>query len=59
MVRVTRNEASYKACAKLFTKYQMAVHNEPPAECDEKAFCEFLIDTPLKVTFFCSLLLEK
>lgn len=57
MIRLGRNEATYKVSAKLFTKYQLAVHNEPPEECDEKAFFEFLVDSPLKVNNVILLLL--
>lgn len=41
--------------AELFAKYQIAVHNESDAECDEQQFFNFLVDTPLKV-IFCSVL---
>uniref|UniRef100_A0A1Y1MAI0 arginyltransferase n=1 Tax=Photinus pyralis TaxID=7054 RepID=A0A1Y1MAI0_PHOPY len=50
---MSRNHPTFKQSSQLFKKYQMAVHNEPANECGEKQFCEFLVDTPLKVMFFC------
>lgn len=37
--------------AKLFKKYQMAIHEDPPDECDEKTFFDFLVKCPWKVHF--------
>jgi arginine-tRNA-protein transferase len=33
----------------LFAKYQMAIHNETPEECNPQLFYEFLVDSPLEV----------
>jgi len=35
----------------LFKKYQMAIHNDPPEQCDRKSFFNFLIKSPLQVYF--------
>jgi len=32
----------------LFAKYQMAIHNETPEECNPRLFYEFLVDSPLE-----------
>jgi len=32
----------------LFAKYQMAIHNEKPNECDMTTYTDFLVETPLK-----------
>ncbi|XP_069668756.1 arginyl-tRNA--protein transferase 1 isoform X2 [Periplaneta americana] len=32
----------------LFAKYQMAIHNEPPEQCNPRTFYEFLVDSPLE-----------
>ncbi|KAG8273799.1 Arginyl-tRNA--protein transferase 1 [Homalodisca vitripennis] len=32
----------------LFAKYQMAIHNEEPDECDQSSFSNFLVNSPLK-----------
>ncbi|PNF20433.1 Arginyl-tRNA--protein transferase 1 [Cryptotermes secundus] len=32
----------------LFAKYQMAIHNETPEECNSQLFYEFLVDSPLE-----------
>ncbi|KAJ9577113.1 hypothetical protein L9F63_006321, partial [Diploptera punctata] len=39
---------SLVASQKLFAKYQMAIHNEPPEECKPQNFYEFLVDSPLE-----------
>lgn len=44
-------DPSYIESAKLFTKYQMLVHNEKPYECDTESFQDFLVSTPLQVKF--------
>lgn len=39
------------AGASLFAKYQMAVHNEQPSDCDMEQYLAFLVDSPLQVSF--------
>lgn len=36
----------------LFKKYQIAVHNDEPYECDKQSFLNFLGKTPLQVNKF-------
>lgn len=42
---------TFNAGASLFAKYQMAVHNDEPDDCDEEQYLGFLVDSPLKVSF--------
>lgn len=37
--------------ASLYKKYQMAIHGDPPEECDRKSFLNFLVKSPLQVHF--------
>lgn len=37
--------------ALLFAKYQMAVHNDQPEDCNMEQYLEFLVDSPLQVSF--------
>ncbi|RLU23926.1 hypothetical protein DMN91_004134 [Ooceraea biroi] len=34
--------------ADLFKKYQMAIHNDPPEQCDRRSFVNFLVKSPLQ-----------
>ncbi|KAG7334333.1 hypothetical protein KOW79_002740 [Hemibagrus wyckioides] len=40
--------ASYKQSVELFARYQMAIHDDEPFECDENQFKRFLCDSPLE-----------
>lgn len=44
------SDETFNVSALLFAKYQMRIHREPPDECDEETFTEFLVDSPLKVS---------
>lgn len=35
--------------ANLYKKYQMAIHENTPSECDKKSFLNFLVKSPLQV----------
>ena len=35
----------------LYKKYQMAIHNDEPEECDKTSFLNFLVKSPLKVYY--------
>ncbi|CAH0775865.1 unnamed protein product [Bemisia tabaci] len=41
-------EETFDVSWALYTKYQMAVHNDPPEECTRKSYSEFLVLSPLK-----------
>lgn len=47
----------FKTGAQLYKKYQMVIHNETDDDTDESQFCDFLVDTPLKV-YLITLLLD-
>ncbi|XP_060727907.1 arginyl-tRNA--protein transferase 1 isoform X1 [Tachysurus vachellii] len=40
--------SSYKQSVELFARYQMAIHDDDPVECDESQFKRFLCDSPLE-----------
>lgn len=40
-----------KAGALLFAKYQIAVHNDQPDDCDMEQYLEILVDSPLQVSY--------
>jgi len=42
---------TFTAGYSLFAKYQMAVHNDKPDDCDVEQYIEFLVDSPLQVSF--------
>ena len=43
--------------ANLYKKYQVAIHEDEPEECDKSSFLNFLVKSPLQVHFaFCSYL---
>lgn len=42
---------TFTAGASLFAKYQIAVHNDQPDECDVEQYLQFLVDSPLQVSF--------
>lgn len=42
---------TFTAGASLYAKYQIAVHNDSPDECDVEQYLEFLVDSPLQVSF--------
>ncbi|VEN52608.1 unnamed protein product [Callosobruchus maculatus] len=46
--RMSKDCASFSACAALYQKYQMYVHNDPIEECEEDNFYRFLVESPLK-----------
>ncbi|XP_044252984.1 arginyl-tRNA--protein transferase 1 isoform X3 [Tribolium madens] len=46
--QIHENHKYFHLTASLFAKYQMAVHNEPPGDCDEHQYLNFLVDTPLQ-----------
>ena len=46
--------STFEESAKLFKKYQMAIHKEEPEECDNRTYFSFLVKNPLKVPL-CSL----
>lgn len=54
LVRVSSEEfmETLDECVELFKKYQIAVHNDEPDECDKQSFLNFLGKTPLKVFTF-------
>ncbi|XP_070569102.1 arginyl-tRNA--protein transferase 1-like isoform X2 [Ptychodera flava] len=39
---------TFKESAKLFAKYQMAIHKDPPEECTVDQYTRFLVDSPLE-----------
>lgn len=41
---------TFTAGATLFAKYQIAVHNDRPDECNMEQYLSFLVDSPLKVS---------
>lgn len=41
--------ASLEVSAKLYKKYQMTIHNDPPGECNESSFFHFHVKNPLQV----------
>jgi len=41
---------TFIAGASLFAKYQIAVHNDQPDDCDVEQYLEFLVDSPLQVS---------
>ncbi|KAB7499987.1 Arginyl-tRNA--protein transferase 1 [Armadillidium nasatum] len=43
----TEFSKTFPEAFELFRKYQMSVHKDPPEECDEKSFKNFLVDGPL------------
>ncbi|KAL6438535.1 hypothetical protein ACFW04_004542 [Cataglyphis niger] len=50
LVRVMSDEFfnTFDASANLYKKYQMAIHNDPPEECNQKSFFNFLVKSPLQ-----------
>ena len=40
-------KATFKESYALYSKYQMAVHNDKPSDCTEQQFVRFLVDSPL------------
>lgn len=40
-------KATFRESYQLYKKYQMAVHHDPPDDCDEEQFVRFLVDSPL------------
>lgn len=53
LVRVMSDEflSTFDASANLYKKYQMVIHNDPPEECNQKSFFNFLVKSPLQVHF--------
>ncbi|XP_044739913.1 arginyl-tRNA--protein transferase 1 [Chrysoperla carnea] len=49
--RMDTSDETFNVSAQLFAKYQMRIHREPPDECDEETFTEFLVDSPLKAYY--------
>ncbi|XP_019358479.1 PREDICTED: arginyl-tRNA--protein transferase 1 isoform X2 [Gavialis gangeticus] len=41
-------KSSFSQSAALFAKYQMAIHQDTPSDCDEHQFTRFLCDSPLE-----------
>jgi len=41
---------TFTAGASLFAKYQIAVHNDQPNDCDVEQYLEFLVNSPLQVS---------
>jgi len=60
LVRVMSDEFhnTSDVSADLFKKYQMAIHNDPPEQCDRKSFFNFLVKNPLQV-YFVSIILSN
>ncbi|XP_072761279.1 arginyl-tRNA--protein transferase 1 isoform X4 [Anoplolepis gracilipes] len=50
LVRVMSDEflSTFDVSTSLYKKYQMAIHNDPPEECDQKSFFNFLVKSPLQ-----------
>ncbi|XP_050450732.1 arginyl-tRNA--protein transferase 1 isoform X2 [Cataglyphis hispanica] len=50
LVKVMSDEFlnTFDASANLYKKYQMAIHNDPPEECNQKSFFNFLVKSPLQ-----------
>ncbi|KMQ94602.1 arginyl-trna--protein transferase 1 [Lasius niger] len=50
LVRVMSDEflSTFDESASLYKKYQMVIHNDPPEECDQKSFFNFLVKSPLQ-----------
>lgn len=42
---------TFTAGASLFAKYQMVVHHDKPKDCDVEQYLEFLVESPLQVSF--------
>lgn len=42
-------EQTFAAGAALFAKYQIAIHNNTPDECNTKEYNQFLVDSPIQV----------
>jgi len=53
LVRVMSDEFhnTSDVSADLFKKYQMAIHNDSPEQCDRKSFFNFLVKNPLQVYY--------
>ena len=46
-----KKEKLKKESYAVYRKYQMAIHNDTPEDCDEKGYQRFLCDSPLPVRF--------
>ncbi|EEB09860.1 Arginyl-tRNA--protein transferase, putative [Pediculus humanus corporis] len=47
-VKSPKFKDTFKESSCLFAKYQKAIHNSPDHDCDDVAYTDFLIDTPLE-----------
>jgi len=57
LVRVMSDEFlnTLETSANLYKKYQMTIHGDTPEQCDQKAFYNFLVKSPLQVHFVSNL----